>query len=71
MAAAERHRRDDQIQKSNDVVDDPPGEVSNDSDDSSGRARYISATPSYIKFHLIAAMELKGEVITTSDQQEY
>jgi hypothetical protein len=40
MAAAERYRRDDHIPPVSDAVDDRAAEFSNDSDDSSERARY-------------------------------
>lgn len=38
--AAERYRRDDHVPIGSDLVDDRAGEFSNDSDDSSERARY-------------------------------
>lgn len=71
MAAAERYRRDDHIPLS-DVVDDRAGEFSNDSDDSSERARYAEIiTFIDINSHLTIATGLKEEVITISDQLEY
>ena len=64
MAAGNRFRREDNITMAGDV--ERGGDYSNESDDSSERARYFFN----IKI-LISTAILKGEVITILDQQVY
>ena len=65
MAAGNRFRREDNITMAGDV--ERGGDYSNESDDSSERARYSVFN---IKI-LISTAILKGEVITILDQQVY
>ena len=65
MAAIDRFRREDNLTMAGDV--ERNGDYSNESDDSSERARYSF---SYMKT-LICTAILKREVITILDQQVY